>query len=43
MTRDTFWQGETPLLCVARREETPDTASFELVAPDGKIFDFRPG
>jgi len=38
-----FWQGETPLLCVGRREETHDTASFELAASDGKPFDFLPG
>ncbi|WP_153110387.1 hybrid-cluster NAD(P)-dependent oxidoreductase [Propionivibrio limicola] len=38
-----FWQGETPLTCISRTEETHDTATFELAAPSAQFFDFLPG
>jgi len=38
-----FWQGDSPLVCVERREETPDTATFTLAAPSGSFFHFLPG
>lgn len=38
----TLWQGETPLTCTARREETRDAATFTLSA-EGKAFRFFPG
>ncbi len=38
-----IWQGETPLVCVARTEETHDCATFELAAPTGQYFRFFPG
>ena len=37
------WQGEIPLTCVQRTEETPDTATFVLARPDGRGFSFLPG
>ncbi len=37
------WQGETPLVCIARTEETQDCATFELAAPTGQPFDYFPG
>ena len=37
------WQGETPLVCIARTEETHDCATFELAAPTGQRFDYFPG
>ena len=44
-TADThlFWRGDSPLSCVARREETHDTATFILAAPSGRFFHFLPG
>lgn len=45
--RPLVWLGETPLACVARREETHDTASFEFVAKaagaEDRQFDYLPG
>lgn len=38
----TLWQGETPLTCCARREETRDAATFTLSA-DGQAFRFFAG
>ena len=38
-----FWHGESPLTCVRRTEETHDTASFELAALSGGLFNFLPG
>ena len=38
-----FWQGDSPLVCVERSEETPDTATFTLAAPAGSFFHFLPG
>ncbi len=38
-----YWQGETPLNCIARSEETHDTATFELAATSGQFFDYLPG
>ncbi len=38
-----IWQGETPLVCIARTEETHDCATFELAAPTGQRFDYFPG
>ena len=38
-----FWQGETPLTCVSRIEETPDTTTFVLVAATRQFFSFLPG
>ena len=37
------WQGERTLACIARREETADTATFTLAHPDGTGFSFLPG
>ena len=38
-----IWLGETPLVCIARTEETHDCATFELAAPTGQRFDYFPG
>jgi len=38
-----FWQGESPLVCVERIEETHDVATFVLGAPSGRFFHFLPG
>lgn len=38
-----FWQGEAPLVCTQRIEETPDTATFVLTSPTGQFFSFLPG
>lgn len=38
-----FWQGETPLTCVKRIEETPDTTTFVLAAATRQFFSFLPG
>lgn len=38
-----FWQGESPLACVDRIEETHDAATFVLAAPSGRFFQFLPG
>lgn len=38
-----FWQGETPLTCVSRIEETPDTTTFVLAAATRQFFSFLPG
>jgi len=37
------WQGQAPLLCLARREETPDSASFEFAVPAGQRAVFLAG
>lgn len=37
------WQGETPLLCIARHEETHDCATFELATSTGQCFEYFPG
>lgn len=38
-----FWQGESPLTCVDRIEETHDVATFVLAAPSRRLFHFHPG
>ena len=38
-----FWHGETPLTCVKRIEETPDTATFVLATSTGQFFSYLPG
>lgn len=38
-----FWQGESPLACVERVEETHNVATFVLAAPSGRFFHFLPG
>ena len=38
-----YWQGETPLTCISRTEETHDTATFELAAVSGQFFAYLPG
>ena len=38
-----FWQGDLPLVCIERSEETPDTATFTLAASSGSFFHFLPG
>ena len=37
------WQGESPLACVRRIEETRDTTTFVFGAPSGRFFHFLPG
>lgn len=38
-----FWQGESPLACVERIDETHDVATFVLAEPSGRFFHFLPG
>ena len=38
-----FWQGDSPLTCIERIEETPDAATFVLYASSGAFFHFLPG
>jgi len=38
-----IWQGESPLACLQRIEETHDTATFVFDAPSGRFFHFLPG
>lgn len=38
-----FWQGDSPLTCIERLEETPDAATFVLYSTTGAFFHFLPG
>ncbi len=38
-----FWQGDSPLTCIERIEETRDAATFVLYASSGAFFHFLPG
>ncbi|WP_051228756.1 flavin reductase family protein [Paludibacterium yongneupense] len=39
----TVWQGLAALRCLARCEQTPDSASFDFALPTGLRAEFRPG
>ncbi|SFN57876.1 NADH oxidoreductase Hcr [Formivibrio citricus] len=38
-----LWQGESPLRCIGRHEETPDSATFVLASDQPVRFAYRPG
>ena len=38
-----FWQGDSPLTCIERIDETPDAATFILYSSAGAFFHFLPG
>ena len=38
-----LWQGESPLYCIGRHEETPDSATFVLASDHPVRFAYQPG